>query len=146
MDAPLPPPLASVPFEFVVFGRPISHQSRNKLQLSEWKAAVRRAAATRWGERQPLECGLRIAVAFYHDDPIPRFDGDNVLKPIQDALIGLLYRDDVQITDAAVRKTAIATPVVAWRASPELLGGFADGREFVHVILDIAPGHENPLR
>lgn len=38
---------------------------------------------------------------FYSDD---KLDVDNIVKPIQDALNGLAYVDDGQITDLIVRK------------------------------------------
>ena len=141
-NAPVPPPL---PFEFTVFGRPISHQSDNRVLLAEWRKLVTTAAAADW-TAMPLTCDLRIAVTYYHEEPAVRLDGDNMLKPIQDALIGLLFADDGQITDAQVRKSPIDEPIRARRASRTLLEAFAVGRPFVHVIIDAAPSHADPLR
>ena len=43
----------------------------------------------------------------YHEGESVRIDNDNMVKPIQDALIGLIYPDDRWITDTIVRKTSI---------------------------------------
>lgn len=94
----------------------------------------------------PLTCGLRIAVTYYHEEAVVRLDDDNMLKPIQDALIGLIFADDAQITDAQVRKSPIEEPIRARHASRVLLEAFAVGQPFVHVIIDVAPSHANPLK
>jgi hypothetical protein len=138
-----PPPLP-LPYEFTVPGPPVSHQSANKQLLADWRSRVTTAAARDW-TAMPLSCDLRIAVTYYHEGDSVRIDGDNMLKPIQDALIGLIYSDDKFITDSETRKTPIDGPIRARRASRVLLEAFAVGQEFVHVIIDVAPSHADPL-
>ena len=46
-------------------------------------------------------------MTYYHEGESVRIDNDNMVKPIQDALIGLVYQDDRWITDTVVRKTSI---------------------------------------
>ncbi len=146
-DNPPPPPaIPTLPFEFTIPGPPVSHQSHNKANLRAWRQRVREAAAMRWGDRPPVTAGLRIAVAYYHEGSATRIDEDNMLKPIQDALIGLVYDGDTRITDSAARKTPIDAPISPRRASRVLLEAFAVGDEFLHVIIDRAPSHEVPLR
>lgn len=55
----------------------------------------------------PLEVPLKLTVVYYHDRQSVLIDHDNMLKPIQDALAGLIYVNDRQITDAQTRKTNI---------------------------------------
>ena len=98
---------AMLPFEFTVAGQPFSHQSRYKDKLEVWRQAVRTAAAARWGTVASLIVPLRIAVTYYHEETGGHIDNDNLLKPIQDALNGLVYADDRLITDTVVRKTNI---------------------------------------
>jgi crossover junction endodeoxyribonuclease RusA len=141
MNPPAPLPL---PYEFTVLGPPVSHQSDNKVLLAEWRARVTTAAARDW-TALPLTCNLRIAVTYYHDGASVRIDGDNMLKPIQDALIGLLFTDDKLITDVQVRKSPIDEPIRARGVSLVLLEAFAAGQPFVHVIIDVAPSHADPL-
>jgi crossover junction endodeoxyribonuclease RusA len=140
---PASPPFP-LPYEFTIAGRPVSHQSDNKALLAAWRVRVTTAAATDW-TALPLTCNLRVAVTYYHEGASVPIDGDNMLKPIQDALIGLLFTDDKLITDAQIRKSPIDDPIYARYASRILLDAFAVGLPFVHVIIDVAPGHTNPL-
>src|SRR5216684_4879413 len=95
-----------LPFEFTVAGPPVSHQTKNAARLQQWKAEIIGAARLRWPAQDPPEDGaIQITVVYYHDGPSARLDNDNMVKPIQDALIGVVYRDDCQITDTKVRKT-----------------------------------------
>jgi len=135
-----------VPFEFTVPGPPVSHQSRNKAKLAAWRQMVRGAAAARWGTTPPVQRTLRITVSYYHEGLAVRIDNDNMVKPIQDALIGLVYSDDRVITDTIVRKTSIDGLFRIRGYSLVLLEALAKGDEFLHVIIDEAPSHDDPLR
>lgn len=143
---PVPLPISALPLEFTVPGPPVSHQSSNRQLLAAWQQQVRTAAAGSWRGTLPLTVPLRIVVVYYHNGAVARIDMDNMLKPIQDALIGLVYDDDVQITDAAMRKTPATRPINVFGQSLPLLQAFAVGQEFVHVLIDHAPDHSIPLR
>ncbi len=93
--------------EFTVPGPPVSHQSHNKTKLSDWRGMVRSSAAKVWGSRSPLESKLMIVVTYYHPGQAVRIDTDNMVKPIQDALIGLVYKDDRWITQTNSQKMSI---------------------------------------
>jgi Holliday junction resolvase RusA-like endonuclease len=135
-----------LPFEFTVAGQPFSHQSRYKDKLEAWRQAVRAAAFARWGIVASLAVPLRIAVTYYHEEMGGRIDNDNLLKPIQDALIGLVYADDSLITDTVVRKTSIDGLFRVKGLSLVVLTALAKGDRFVHVVVDHAPNHETPLK
>ena len=93
-------------FEFYVVGPPVSFQTRNRARLQTWKQTVRNAAAAFWLNRQPPTAeSLRFSIAYFYDQ-FAVGDVDNIIKPIQDALIGLVYVDDSQITDVDCRKRA----------------------------------------
>lgn len=72
-------------------------------------------------------------------------DIDNILKPIQDALIGLIYDDDSVITDSLLRKTPLTNPVNASGMSLVLAQGYSLGKPFVYVRIDDAPDHAELL-
>jgi len=56
------------PFEFIVDGPPLSHQTRSRAQLQRWIATVRREALAHWPTEQPLATSqLKITVVYYHD-------------------------------------------------------------------------------
>jgi crossover junction endodeoxyribonuclease RusA len=127
-------------------GPPISHQSGNKEKLSAWRQTVRSAASTVWSSQSPLATHLIILVTYYHEGESVRIDNDNMVKPIQDALIGLVYEDDRWITDTIVRKTSI-DGLFRIRGYPlVLLEALSRGSEFLHIIIDRAPIHDKPLK
>jgi crossover junction endodeoxyribonuclease RusA len=136
----------TLPLEFTIPGPPVSHQSRNRARLKAWRASVRSAAEATWKTAAPLNSPLKLTVTYYHEGDAVRIDNDNMLKPIQDALIGLVYDDDRRITDTVVRKTSIDLAFVVRGYSLRLLRALARGDEFLHVVIDTATGHKNPLR
>lgn len=132
-----------LPFEFIVDGPPVSHQTRQAARLQAWKQTVRTAAAQRWSsDIPPVKGSLKISVSYYHDGVAVRIDNDNMVKPIQDALNGLIYDDDRQITDTYVRKTDINGSFRVRGMSPILAEGFVKGTEFIHIRIEAAPNHE----
>ena len=131
-----------LPFEFTVAGPPVSHQTHNRTRLQEWRNAVRDRAALRWPAADPPnDAAVRIKVTYYHDGPAVRMDNDNLVKPIQDALNGLVYEDDSLITDTIVRKTDLNGRFQVRGMSPVLAEGFCSGDEFLHIEIEAAPDH-----
>jgi Holliday junction resolvase RusA-like endonuclease len=88
-------------------GRLLSQQTRNPARLREWREYVRGEAAKLWGAQDRQEGTLKLTVVYYHERQSVLIDHDNMIKPIQDALTRLVYRNDRQITDAQTRKTNI---------------------------------------
>ena len=131
-----------LPFEFIVAGPPISHQTRNRERLAQWKAIVRRAAAARWNVADPpLEESLILTVVYYHDGIRVNIDNDNLVKPIQDALQGLIYINDALITDTIIRKRDLNGSFRVRGMSRVLAEGFIKGNEFLYVRVDRAQDH-----
>src|SRR5262245_58195499 len=131
-----------LPFEFIVAGPPVSHQAHSRARLQAWIATVRRAAVRYWPTGQPPATGrLKITVVYYHDAVTIRLDNDNMLKPIQDALQGLAYVNDAQITDTAVRKTNLDGQFMVRGMSRVLAEGFCQGTEFLYIKVEDAPDH-----
>lgn len=132
-----------LPFEFIISGPPVSHQTRNPERLRAWQLAVRTAAMQGWPvEVQPITSQIKLLVTYYHDGVTVRIDNDNMVKPIQDALIGLVYVDDRQITDTQIRKTDINGSFRVRGMSPILAEGFCRGHEFLYIRVELAPDHE----
>jgi hypothetical protein len=90
----------------------------------------------------PVRVSLRFSVTYYHDGVSVRIDNDNLVKPIQDALNGLVYADDRQITDTYVRKTDLNGSFRVRGMSPVLAEGFCRGTEFLYLRVELAPDHE----
>lgn len=97
-----------LPFEFIVEGPPLSHQTKNRARLQEWRDKVRAAALARWPiGTPPINIPIKIIVVYYHNGESIRLDNDNMVKPLQDALNQVIYSDDRLITDTIARKTSI---------------------------------------
>ena len=133
------------PFEFFVEGPPLSQQTRNSERLREWKEYVRAEAAKLWLNQTPVEVPLKLTVVYYHERQSVLIDHDNMIKPIQDALAGLIYKNDRQITDAQTRKTNIDGRFRLRRLSAVYARAFGGGREFVYIRIEEAPSHEELL-
>ena len=84
-------------------------------------------------------------MVYYHERPAVLIDHDNMVKPIQDALAGLVYRNDRQITDAQTRKTNIDGRFRLRRISPVYARAFGSGKQFVYIRIEEAPNHEELL-
>jgi crossover junction endodeoxyribonuclease RusA len=132
-------------FEFFVEGPPLSQQTRNSARLRDWKDYVRTEAARLWQPLEPYEGPLKITVVYYHERQAVSIDHDNIIKPIQDALAGLVYKNDRQITDAQTRKTNIDGRFRLRRLSPIYARAFGAGKEFVYIRIEKAPNHEELL-
>lgn len=132
-----------LPFEFILAGRPISNQTKDKSKLQAWKATVSRVASQAWPGDGPLEDNVRIKLTYYFETPsgkeenVP--DSDNVVKPIRAALAGIVYDEDHQVTDVISRRRNLNGSFRVKGISPTLAEGFIKGVEFVHVTVEVAP-------
>ncbi len=133
------------PFEFFVEGPPLFQQTRNPGRLREWKEYVRAEAAKLWPIQAAVEIPVKLTVVYYHERQSVSIDHDNMIKPIQDALAGLIYRNDRQITDGQTRKTNIDGRFRLRRLSAVYARAFGGGREFVYIRIEEAPSHEELL-
>ena len=69
-------------------------------------------------------------------------DVDNLPKPILDALKGLIYSDDSQVTDLICRKRRHGVVLNIPDSSPLLRFYYNSSVEFVHVNVENAPSAE----
>src|SRR4051794_12156098 len=132
--------------EFTVTGIPVSHQTANREALQRWKRRVRRAArgVGNGSTGLPVTSDVEVHVVYYYDSaPAQIPDGDNMLKPIQDALQGILYVNDRQVTDASCRKRDLNGSYKVRRMRRPLSEGFVEGEEFVHIVVSEAPAPED---
>jgi crossover junction endodeoxyribonuclease RusA len=126
-----------LPFDFIILGTPLSQQAKNR-NLRRWKSHVRACAQAKWPPQdQPVTGNIKIIVVYYHDGAA--LDTDNMLKPIQDALIGLIYNDDRQVTDITAGKRDINGSFRVRGLSSSLAEGFSSNNEFVHIRVEEAP-------
>src|SRR5215468_10196464 len=132
------------PFEFLIRSRPVSQQIRRRERLREWKEFVRREAARYWSSTHvPVNGPVCITLVYLYDEAA--LDVDNIIKPIQDALVGLTFPDDSLVTDVISCRRQLRGTFDLSRASPVLIEGFEYGDEFVHVHIADAPPQEQLL-
>ena len=74
----------------------------------------------------------------YVYDEVP-LDVDNIPKPILDALQGLIFSDDDQVTDLLCRKRDLNAGLQIQRLSPFLNEALTRFTPFVHIVVDHAP-------
>ena len=67
-------------------------------------------------------------------------DVDNIPKPILDALNGLVYIDDDQITDIICRKRSLQSGLRV--ENPAIVEALATGEEFLYILVEAAPDQE----
>jgi crossover junction endodeoxyribonuclease RusA len=125
--------------EFTVEGPPVSHQTRDKASLGNWKGVIRAEAARCWGTKPPLTCKLKCTIINCHEGTVASLDDDNMVKPIRDAMNKLVYNDDSQICYSETINVSIDAPIKLRRASSVLLAAFSKGEEFIYIRIDDAP-------
>lgn len=128
-------------FEFIVDGPPVSQQTRRRERLKAWKTTVRQEAEKYWSSEQKTAIGLVMLKIIYFYDSVD-MDVDNIVKPIQDAIIGLAYVDDAQVTDVLVSKRDLSGNFKVEDMTSILAEGFARGNEFLHIVVTDAPDQE----
>ena len=127
-----------LPLEFTVLGPPVSHQTKNKVKLTEWKQYVRTWASLHWGIGPPTKVAVEVSVTYFHEGDTVLLDNDNMLKPIQDAMNGLVYEDDRLVTLVHVKKARIRSSFSLQGCSKLVLDGLFEGRPFIHIRVDEA--------
>ena len=76
---------------------------------------------------------------FFHGAAL---DVDNIPKPILDALVGLTYSDDSQVSDILCRKRDRNRNLTFQNPSPLLLASLQSPNQFLHVVVANAPSLE----
>jgi len=126
-----------LPFEFTIKGPPVSAQTRNRRRLQNWKAEVASAAQRQLSANSSIVTDhVSVTITYYYDGDAP--DVDNIIKPIQDALNGIIYTDDKQVVETKSRKRLINGSYKIRGISAVLLTAFADGNDFLHIKVCLA--------
>ncbi len=121
-----------LPFEFCIKGPPVSLQTRNRQRLQAWKTKVRNEAVSGIpGGAVPHDGPVRFEITYYYEGDTP--DVDNIIKPIQDALVGVVYVDDELVSHTSSRKRSLDGSYRIRGASGIVLSAFADDHEFLHI-------------
>jgi Holliday junction resolvase RusA-like endonuclease len=125
-------------FEFVVPGTPVSSQTANRDRLRKWKESVRRAAREDWSGG-PRHDPLYLKVTYFFTGFDGGIDNDNMVKPIQDALEGLVFKDDHLVHIVTVIRCNLEEEFSVPVMSRDLARALERQRDFVHIFIDRLP-------
>ncbi|MCA6526178.1 MAG: RusA family crossover junction endodeoxyribonuclease [Pseudanabaena sp.] len=127
-------------FEMLIPKRPLSLQAKSH-NLQAWKDYVYSRARNDWKSGTPYEkSGLRQTLVYLCDDSPA--DIDNIVKPIQDALVGVVYADDSLITDVDSHRRFITDGIDLTNLPRLLIRGAESGEECVYVSVSLAENLE----
>ncbi|MCY2935116.1 MAG: RusA family crossover junction endodeoxyribonuclease [Planctomycetota bacterium] len=118
-------------FEFLILRRPVSLQARNRANLQAWKSFVRDEANRTWVGQTVQEGDLHLTLIYLCDESPP--DTDNIIKPIQDALVGLVFEDDSLIADVESHRRFLDSTFDLTQLPPLVLVGIASQKVCVYV-------------
>jgi crossover junction endodeoxyribonuclease RusA len=132
-----------VSFEFLIPKRPVSLQTRNRANLQLWKDYVYTEAAKTWKDKVYSGINLHLTLVYlYNQDPV---DTDNIVKPIQDALVGLIYDDDAFVSDVESHRRSLSGTFDLTKCSALLIQAILSGNECVYVRVQEAVALEDYL-
>jgi Holliday junction resolvase RusA-like endonuclease len=123
--------------EFIIPRRPLSHQTKSRSNLQAWKVYVKGIANLHWSNALILNgTDLRLTLVYLCDDSPA--DIDNIIKPIQDAMVGVVYEDDIQISDVDSHRRYLTDTIII-TGLPQLLADAVEvGNEAVYVKVEKA--------
>ena len=81
-----------------------------------------------------------LTITYFYDSL--SMDVDNIPKPIIDALKGLVFLDDDQLTDLICRKRNLRNNLRNMNPSSVLVEGLSRGSDFLYIVVVEAPDQE----
>lgn len=72
-----------------------------------------------------------MTITYFYDGH--SLDVDNIPKPILDALKGIVYDDDHQVSDLLCRKRELGGDLLIRNPSAAVLDSLGDGEPFLHI-------------
>ena len=129
-------------FEFLIPKRPLSLQAK-RTSLQAWKGFVHAEAAKVWSGPIFEEGNLQLTLIYLCDQAPP--DIDNIIKPIQEALVGLVFIDDSLIGDVDSHRRFLNETFDLTRLPTPLLLGIASQQECVYVRVSSSKSLEDYL-
>lgn len=92
---------------------------------------MRGEAEKEWVGKTAVATNIHLTLVYLFDsDPV---DVDNIIKPIQDALVGLVYEDDALVTDVESHRRSRFGEFDITRLPDLLLQAITSGTECVYV-------------
>lgn len=126
--------------EFIVSGTPISSGASSRSR-TRWKETVSAAASAVLSDQHALVAdSVRVTIVYFYVRT--DLDLDNILKPILDSLIEVIYVNDFQVTDISASKRDRTGTLILEAASPVIIEQLAataeEPQDFVYVLVELA--------
>jgi crossover junction endodeoxyribonuclease RusA len=123
--------MSAMLFEMLIPRRPVSCQTKNRDNLQAWKDFVYARARQVWRGTPCTTEGICLTLVYLCDESPA--DIDNIIKPIQDALIGVVFADDFLITDVDSHRRFLSSGIDITKLPSLLNEGVVSGMECVYV-------------
>ena len=121
--------------DFLLPRKPISHQAKNKDNLNAWIQFVYgRAHAAMSGRRPVVSDPLKFTMVFLAEEE-DQGDINNFVKPVQDALIAVVYSDDEIVVDVTAHKRVLSQPIAIAGLPLDLANAVIEGMPCVYVAI-----------
>lgn len=132
-------------FEFLVEGPPVSLnvKNHNPKRYQRWIKTVREAARKEWPvSAEPIRTtSVSVTIVNYHTGGPP--DVDNIIKPILDAMNGVVYEDDKQVYRVISERFAMDGFVEQAETYPPLAQAMARCNEVAHIAVRWTEGRDD---
>lgn len=135
--------MANFLFEMLIPKRPVSHQAKSRENLQAWKDYVYGRARNSWQGLPISNYNVRVTLVYLCDDSPA--DIDNIIKPIQDALVGIVLADDALVSDVDSHRRFLRDNIDVTGLPGLLADGVYAGQECVYVRVTPAERLENYL-
>ena len=97
-------------------------------------------AGRRWDTEPPFGGEVMVTITYFFEGA--SLDVDNIPKPILDALKGLVYSDDAQVSDLLCRKRDLNGDLRIQNPSLVFLEALRHSEQFLHITVDNALNQE----
>jgi len=131
-------------YEFLVLGRPVSVNGRNRADDKRWREEVKIQAICNSPVIPPFTMPtIRLTIVFLCNGAL--IDTDNIIKPIQDELTGLFYGDDEMVSDVESHRRTWEDNVAADRLPLLLRKAWAERQQCVYIRVERSRNLEDLL-
>lgn len=132
--------LPDLPFELLIPGVPISHQTKRSGSLERWKAFVRETARRALPEGHfALQGPLDVTIYFFPQAPLGA-DLDNCAKPILDGMGHCVYVEDSQIERLVLQRFVPGRPLPVGEVTEVLEVALASSEPVIYIRIDAVDG------
>jgi hypothetical protein len=129
-----------LPIELLIHGYPISHQTKRKSVLDDWKKSIHDQARAQMEAGHFLLQGLLTAAVYYFPQSELEPDLDNATKPVLDGLCQCIYVDDKQIERLVIQRFEPGRAIPLLEDTPRFTEAVASSEPIIYIRLEAFDG------